>query len=110
MLRIRRTTSNRIITRALERDGSALVALLAPDAEDYEEFDDFDQLQAGLDDNPGAFIVYNQNDDAVAMVSDLVVPPEQVFIEIRQDTKGVLGLQAFHKQNHRPEPLELLHE
>ena len=110
MLRIRRTASNRIITRALELDGSPLVALLVPDAEDYDEFDDFDQLQTGLDDNPDAFIVYNQHEDAISMVSDLMVPPEQIFIEIRQDTKGVLGLQAFHKHNHRPEPLELLHE
>lgn len=110
MLRIKRTTSNRIITRALEHDDSAMVALLEPDAEDCEEFDDLDQLQAALDDYPDAFIVYNQHDDAIAMIGSLAVPPEQVFIEIRQDTKGVLGLQAFHKQNYRPEPLELLHE
>ena len=110
MLRIRRTCSNRIITRALEREDEPLVGLLTPGAEDCEEYDDFDQLQADLDDNPGACIVYNQHPDAVAMVGELMVPPDQVFIVIRQDTRGVLGLQAFHKQDHAPEPLELLHE
>lgn len=110
MLRIKRTCSNRIITRALECDGEPLVALLLPGDEDCEIFDDFDQLQSGLDENPDAIIVYNQDPDAIAMVADLAVPPDQIFIEIRQDTKGVLGLQAFQKQNHAPEPLELLHE
>lgn len=110
MLRIKRTCSNRIITRALELEGEPLVALLLPEADDCEIFDDTDQLQAGLDENPDAIIVYNQHDDARAIVGELMVPPKQVFIEIRQDTKGVLGLQAFHKQNYAPEPLELLHE
>lgn len=110
MLRIRRTCSNRIITRALECEGAPLVGLLLPDAEDWKTYSDPDQLQRNLDAHPEAFIVYNQQDDAIAMVAELTVPADQIFIEIRQDTRGVLGLQAYHKQNYAPEPLELLHE
>jgi hypothetical protein len=110
MLTIKRTCSNRIITRALDNEGKPLVALLMPAAEDCEVCIDRDQLQAGLDANPPAIIVYNQQADAIALVEQLEVPPQQVFIEIRQDTKGVLGLQAYHKKDHAPEAMELLHE
>ena len=110
MLTIKRTCSNKIITRALEHEGQPLVALLAPGAEDCEVCIDPDQLQARLDANRDSIIVYNQQADAVALVESLEVPPTQVFIEIRQDTKGVLGLQAYHKKDHAPEALELLHE
>jgi hypothetical protein len=34
-------------------------------------------------------------------------PAAQVFIEIRQDTKGVLGLHAIRKKGHQQETLEL---
>lgn len=110
MLTIRRTCSNRIITRALESEGRPLVATLAPGAEDCEPCLDPDQLQARLDADPSTIIVYNQQAEAEALVAGLEVAATQIFIEIRQDTKGVLGLQAYHKQDHAPEPLELFHE
>ncbi|MDH3386687.1 MAG: hypothetical protein OEN02_02180 [Gammaproteobacteria bacterium] len=110
MLTIKRTCSNRIITRALESEGRPLLALLMPGAEDCEICAGRDQLQAGLAANPEAMIVYNQQADAIAQVESLAVPPEQVFIEVRQDTKGVLGLEAYHKKGHQPEALELFHE
>jgi hypothetical protein len=110
MLTIKRTCSNRIITRALDNEDKPLVALLMPAAEDCEVCIDRGQLQAGLDANPQAIIVYNQQADAIALVEQLEVPPQQVFIEIRQDTKGVLGLQAYHKKDHAPEAMELFHE
>jgi hypothetical protein len=106
MLTIKRTCSNRIITRALDNEDKPLVALLMPAAEDCEVCIDRGQLQAGLE----AIIVYNQQADAIALVEQLEVPPQQVFIEIRQDTKGVLGLQAYHKKDHAPEAMELFHE
>ena len=110
MLTIKRSCSNRIITRALETEGRPLVALLMPGAEDCEVCIDRDQILARLDANPQAIIVYNQQADARALVENLEVSPAQVFIEVRQDTKGVLGLQAYHKKDHSPEALELFHE
>jgi hypothetical protein len=110
MLTIKRTCGNKIITRALDAESVPLVALLLPGAEDCEVCIDPDQLQARLDASPQAMIVYNQQADAIALVEALEVTPAQVFIEIRQDTKGVLGLQAYHKKDHAPEALELFHE
>ena len=110
MLTIKRTCSNKIITRAIGSEGQPLVALLEPGAEDCEVCIDRDRLQASLEANPEAMIVYNQQADAIALVESLEVTPAQVFIEIRQDTKGVLGLQAYHKKDHAPEALELFHE
>jgi len=110
MLTIKRTCSNKIITRALDTEDRPLVALLMPGAEDCEVCIDREQLQARLEADPRAMIVYNQQADAVALVESLEVPPAQVFIEIRQDTRGVLGLQAYHKKDHAPEALELFHE
>ena len=110
MLAIKRTCSNRIITRALNADGEPLVALLLPGAEDCEICSDARQLQARLETESEAIIVYNQHADAIALVDGLEVAPAQIFIEIRQDTKGVLGLQAYRKQGHATEPMELFHE
>ncbi len=110
MLTIKRTCSNKIITRALDSEDKPLVALLIPGAEDCEVYTDPGRLQADLDTNSQAMIVYNQQAEAVAMVQGLEVPPQQVFIEIRQDTKGVLGLQAYYKKDHAPEAMELFHE
>ena len=110
MLTIRRTCSNKIITRALGCEDRPLVALLAPGAEDCEVCLDPDQLQARLDSDPDVIIVYNQQADAMALIENLTVDPTRVFIEIRQDTKGVLGLQAYHRKDREPEALELFHE
>ncbi len=110
MLTIKRTCSNKIITRALDTEDRPLVALLMPGAEDCEVCLDREQLQARLEAEPQAMIVYNQQADAIALVESLEVAPAQVFIEIRQDTRGVLGLQAYHKKDHAPEALELFHE
>ena len=110
MLTIKRTCSNKIISRALAAEGKPLVATLAPGAEDCKPCLDPDQLQASLDSDPSLIIVYNQQAEAEALVADLRVAPTRIFIEIRQDTKGVLGLQAFHKQDHVPEALELYHQ
>ena len=110
MLTIKRSCSNRIITRALDAAGKPLAALLQPGAEDCEVCVDAGQLRARLEAEPNAIIVYNQQTDAVSLVDGLEVAPEPVFIETRQDTRGVLGLQAFGKQNHASEALELFHE
>jgi len=43
-------------------------------------------------------------------VDRLTVPGSQVFIEIRQDTKGVLGLHAISNREDSPETLELIYQ
>ena len=109
-LTIQRGCSYRIITRAVAMEGQALVALLMPGADDCEPGLDPDQLQHDLDSRPGAIIVYNQHADALDRVSRLSVSPDQVFIEIRQDTKGVLGLHAIQKRDDCAETLELIYQ
>jgi len=110
MLTINRNCSYRIITRAVQMEGQPLVALLTPAGEDCEPCLDQSQLQASLDANPEKIIVYNQQADARALVESLTTPPSQIFIEIRQDTKGVLGLHAFRYQDQEPETLELIYQ
>lgn len=110
MLTIKRTCSNKIITRALDYEDKPVTAILLPNAEDCEICGSREGLQARLDADPRAMIVYNQQAEAIALVEALKVSPAQIFIEIRQDTKGVLGLQAYHKKDHAPEALELFHE
>lgn len=110
MLTIKRSCSYEIITRAVHLGDKPLVALLLPGADDCESCLDQDQLQAGLDANPGAIIVYNQHADALALVATLQVASDQMYIETRQDTKGVLGLQALRDRAHQPETLELIYQ
>ena len=110
MLTIKRSCSYKIITRAVQLDDQPLVGLLEPAGEDYHPCLDQDQLQADLDANPDTIIVYNQHTDAQALVQKLNTPATQIFIEIRQDTKGVLGLHAFRLQEQRPVTLELIYQ
>jgi len=107
MLTIKRTCTNKIITRALRLDSKPLVAILRHGAEDCEPCSDQQQLQKLLDEYPEAIIVYNQHRDSINLIEGLQTPPTQVFIEIRQDTKGVLGLHAIRKTGHQSETLEL---
>ena len=110
MLTIRRSASYHIITRAVNLDGHPLVALLTPDAEDCEPCTGAEQLQAALRARPDAIIVYNQHAEARALVDNLNLPANQVFIEIRQDTKGVLGLHALRRRESGIETLELIYQ
>ena len=110
MLTIKRTCTNKIITRALRLDGEPLVAILRQGAEDCEPHSDLQQLQDLLDEYSDAIIVYNQHQDAIRLIEGLQTSPTQVFIEIRQDTKGVLGLHAIRKSGHQQETLELIYQ
>jgi len=109
-LTIQRSCSYRIITRAVNLERQPLVALLMPGGSDCETCLDQNQLQASLDAHPEAIIVYNQHAEALALVDRLTVPGSQVFIEIRQDTKGVLGLHAISNREDSPETLELIYQ
>ena len=108
-LAIRREASYRIITRALERAGQPLVGLLEADAEDCRTGLDPDQLRATLEAEPQAIIVYNQQADAMLLVDSLPATPKWIYIEIEQDTKGVLGLYAHRRVAGGRETLELVY-
>ncbi len=110
MLTIRRSCSYKIITRAVQTENRSLVATLLPGADDCDICDDRNQLQASLNANPAIIIVYNQHPDAIVLVDSLDTPAAQIFIEIRQDTKGVLGLHAIRQRNQSPETLELIYQ
>ena len=110
MLTIKRSCSYKIITRAVQTDGQPLVGLLSPADEDCTPCLDSDQLQAGLDANPDAIIVYNQHPEAQTIVKSLSAADKQIFIEIRQDTKGVLGLHAYRLQGNKVATLELIYQ
>jgi hypothetical protein len=110
MLTIKRSCSYRIITRAVQMNDQPLVALLMPAGDDCEPCLDQVQLQASLDANPQAIIVYNQHADALALVQNLNTPATQIYIEIRQDTKGVLGLHALRFEDQKPVTLELIYQ
>ena len=110
MMTIRRSCSYRIITRAVNTEDQPLVGLLTPGADDCEPCLDADQLQAALKARADTVIVYNQHADALALVDTLSVPEDQVFIEIRQDTKGVLGLHAVRRSKPDNETLELIYQ
>ena len=110
MLTIKRSCSYRIITRAVQMEDQPLVALLMPGGEDCESCVDQNQLQTSLDKNPQAIIVYNQQAEARAIVENLKTPATQIYIEIRQDTKGVLGLHAIRYRGQTPETLELIYQ
>ena len=110
MLTIGRSCSYRIITRAVNAEDRPLVGLLLPGANDCEPCGDADQLQIALQAHPETIIVYNQHADAVALVDALSVPESQIFIEIRQDTRGVLGLHAQRRHGTDRETLELVYQ
>ena len=110
MLTISRSASYRIITRAVSLDGQPLLALLETDADDCEPCADWDQLQARLKDQPDSIVVYNQHAEAHGLIAALSFPAKQIFIEIRQDTKGVLGLHALRRNATGIDTLELIYQ
>lgn len=108
MLTIKRTCTNKIITRALQYENRPLIATLNLNADDCEICEDTKQLKQRLLHSPELAIVYNQNADAISLLESIETPLNQLFIEIRQDTKGVLGLHASYQNNNQSETLELL--
>ena len=107
MLTIKRTSTNKIITQAIAYGEQPLTAILPQDADDCIYCNDSDELQALLNRNTGAYLVYNQHPEARSRVEDLEIGDQQIMIEIRQETRGVLGLKAQYKNSHPDETLEL---
>ena len=94
MLTIARETSNRIISAALMRNNQAFTAVLPAAAADYIAVESTEALRTTLVQNPQALVIYNQNEAAQARIDSITFDHQQIFIEIRQETRGVLGLQA----------------
>ncbi|MDH5356010.1 MAG: hypothetical protein OEY09_16325 [Gammaproteobacteria bacterium] len=107
MLTIKRSCTNRIITRALAAGDQPFTAILLPDAEDCIPTTDLAQL---INRNPGSMIVYNQHPEALDRIKSLQTPDLQIIIEICQETRGVLGLQAKYKNSPAGEILELIYQ
>lgn len=110
MLTIKRTCTNKIITRALAHESRPLLAILLPDADDCLPCSDLQHMNQLLGQNPDAIVVYNQHPRATEFIDKLQAPVAQIFIEIRQDTKGVLGLHALRKKNGQVITLELVYQ
>jgi len=52
----------------------------------------------------------NAEDRARQLVNELNLAEDQVFVEIRQDTRGVLGLHALRRGRSGSETLELIYQ
>ena len=107
---IRRRASYRIITRAVQHDGEPITGLLPAGADDYLPCDDGDELLTQLEQQQDAYVIYNQHPAARKLIDGLAFPDDQVFVEIRQDTKGVLGLHALRHGEPGDETLELIYQ
>ncbi len=104
MLKIERSCSQRIITAALKHPSSALLGLLDANGLEFTLFPDQQSLSDALAAKPGAIVVHNQNPGAKTSIAAMDLPDDQLVIEIREETKGVLGLLAtrYGDQSHVP--------
>lgn len=110
MLTIKRTCTNKIITQAIACGDQPLTAILPKDADDCIYSDDTAELQALLNQNTDAFVVYNQHPEARSQIKKLETVDQQIMIEIRQEIRGVLGLEARYKSSDPGETLELIYQ
>ncbi len=94
MLTIKRTCANKIITRVLAAGDKPFIAVLPPNGDDCIVKNDQQSLQAFISHYPGASVIYNQHPQAQTKVNSLNADNQQIIIEVRQETRGVLGLQA----------------
>ena len=110
MLTIDRSCTNRIITRALVAGDQPFTAVLPPHGEDCIPASESRELQQLLSQYPDSMIVYNQHPGALQRIDTLQIPEQQILIEIRQETRGVLGLQARYRNSLPGEMLDLIYQ
>lgn len=110
MLTIKRTCANKIITRVLTVGDQPFTAVLPGDADDCVVAEDSQSLQELLHRNPGASVVYNQHPQARAELDNLNLDEQQIVIEVRQETRGVLGLQARYYNSNPEQYIELVYQ
>lgn len=110
MLTIKRTCSNKIITRVLTVGNAPFIAILLPGADDCVVADENHPIPMLLKQNPGSFVIYNQHPLAQAELDKLDLDDEQIVIEVRQETRGVLGLQARYHRDNPGQFIELVYQ
>lgn len=110
MLTIKRTCANKIITRVLKAGDQPFIAVLPRDADDCIVNNDEQTLKALLGQYPDACIVYNQHPQALITLNKLNPDPRQIVIQVRQETRGVLGLQARYYDSPVEEYIELVYQ
>ena len=110
MLTIKRTCANKIITRVLAGGDRPFTAILLPDADDCVEADDSQPMWELLKQNPNSTVIYNQHPLAQAELDKLDLDGQQIVIEVRQETRGVLGLQARYYKNTPGQFIELVYQ
>ena len=110
MLTIKRTCANKIITRVLTVGDQPFTAILSCDADDCVVADDSQSMQELLPQNPDAIVVYNQHPQAKADLDALDLDEQQIVIEVRQETRGVLGLQARYYKSNPEQFIELVYQ
>lgn len=110
MLTIKRTCANKIITRVLTAGDRPFTAVLPHDADDCIVGSDIIRLEELMRQNPDSCIVYNQHPQAQAALKQLNLDPQQIVIQVRQETRGVLGLQARHFHSPADETIELVYQ
>ncbi len=109
MLTIKRTCANKIITRVLTTGDRPFTAVLMPDAEDCIVNNHNQSLQDLVRQYPEAMIVYNQHPQARTSLASLQLDARKVVIEVRQETLGVLGLQARYFDSAPDDVIELVY-
>lgn len=110
MLTIKRTCANKIITRVLTAGDQPFTAVLLPDADDCMVGNDVPRLTNLLAQHLDAYLIYNQHPQAQIRLNTLNPDPRQIVIQVRQETRGVLGLQARHFHSPADETIELVYQ
>lgn len=110
MLTIKRTCANRIISRVLTVGDKPFTAILPPGADDCVVADGSQSLADLLKRNSGACVIYNQNPLARAELDKLGLDDRQIVIEVRQETRGVLGLEARYYNSASGQLIELVYQ
>lgn len=105
MLKIDRSCSQRIITTALQHQSDPLLGLLEADGHRFTLFPDRASLTEALARQPGLIVVHNQHPEALSSINLMNLSASQVVIEIREETRGVLGLQATRHGDHAHIPM-----
>lgn len=106
MLKIDRSCSQRIITTALKHHAKPMLGLLDASGQQFSAYPDRETLVDALAKHPDAIVVHNQNPDARSMINTMDLSAAQIVIEVREETKGVLGLLATRHGDHSEIPME----
>ncbi len=107
-MKIKRTTANEIMHKAIELQGRCLLGVIDQDESLYYG-DSLDDMINMIQTHTDSIWFYNQNPDALEIMDNVEYPDGQRSIEIFQDTEGVFGLRGYqlHGKIQTPVVLEL---